>query len=49
MKKRKVTLKIFRWYTNIINKAGLADYGPVKGTMVIKPYGFRSGITLKIF
>ena len=28
------------WYTEIITKAGLADYGPVKGTMVIKPYGF---------
>ena len=26
---------------NIVNKAGLADYGPVKGTMVIKPYGFQ--------
>ena len=29
------------WYTQIVNKAGLADYGPVKGTMVIKPYGFE--------
>ena len=29
------------WYTQIVNKAGLADYGPVKGTMVIKPYGFQ--------
>tara|TARA_Y100001934_G_C12377963_1_gene790381 strand:+ start:2550 stop:4016 length:1467 start_codon:yes stop_codon:yes gene_type:complete len=29
------------WYTQIVNRAGLADYGPVKGTMVIKPYGFR--------
>ena len=28
------------WYTDVITKAGLADYGPVKGTMVIKPYGF---------
>ena len=27
------------WYTQIVNRAGLADYGPVKGTMVIKPYG----------
>ncbi len=32
---------ISSWYTNIVNKAGLADYGPVKGTMVIKPYGFQ--------
>ena len=28
------------WYTDVVVKAGLADYGPVKGTMVIKPYGF---------
>jgi len=28
------------WYTDVVTKAGLADYGPVKGTMVIKPYGF---------
>ena len=24
-----------------MNRAGLADYGPVKGTMVIKPYGYQ--------
>jgi len=24
----------------VVTKAGLADYGPVKGTMVVKPYGF---------
>ena len=29
------------WYTDVVMKAGLADYGPVKGTMVIKPYGFQ--------
>ena len=29
------------WYTQIVNQADLADYGPVKGTMVIKPYGFQ--------
>ena len=29
------------WYTQVVNNAGLADYGPVKGTMVIKPYGFQ--------
>ena len=28
------------WYTQVINRAGLADYGPVKGTMVIRPYGY---------
>lgn len=28
------------WYIQIIQKAGLSDYGPVKGTMIFKPYGF---------
>ena len=28
------------WYTDVVRQAGLADHGPVKGTMVIKPYGF---------
>lgn len=28
------------WYTDVILKAELADYGPVKGTMVIRPYGY---------
>lgn len=30
-----------QWYTDVITKANLCDYGPVKGTMVIKPYGFE--------
>ena len=29
-----------KWYTDSILHADLADYGPVKGTMVVKPYGF---------
>ena len=32
---------ISSWYTEVVIKADLADYGPVKGTMVIKPYGFQ--------
>jgi len=28
------------WYTDIIQLAELADYSPVKGTMVIRPYGY---------
>ena len=36
-----------RWYTDIITKAELADYGPVKGTMVIKPYGYSIWESLK--
>ena len=29
-----------KWYTDVILEADLAEYGPVKGTMVIKPYGY---------
>jgi prolyl-tRNA synthetase len=28
------------WYTAVIRVADLADYGPAKGTMIIKPYGY---------
>lgn len=28
------------WYTDVVLKAELADYAPVKGTMVIRPYGY---------
>lgn len=29
-----------RWYTDVVLRAELADYAPVKGCMVIRPYGF---------
>ncbi|MCK4577648.1 MAG: proline--tRNA ligase, partial [Candidatus Marinimicrobia bacterium] len=29
-----------KWYTDVVLKAQLADYGPVRGTMVIRPYGY---------
>ncbi len=29
-----------RWYQDVLNKAELADNGPVRGTMVIRPYGY---------
>jgi prolyl-tRNA synthetase len=29
------------WYNELVVKAELADRGPVKGTMVIRPYGYR--------
>src|SRR5215469_7188996 len=29
------------WYNELVAKAGLVDRGPVRGTMVIRPYGFR--------
>ena len=28
------------WYNSVCLKADLADYGPVRGTMIIKPYGW---------
>jgi prolyl-tRNA synthetase len=29
-----------RWYTDVIRRAELADYSPVKGCMVLRPYGY---------
>ncbi len=29
-----------KWYNEIVQKADLADYSPVRGSMVIKPYGY---------
>src|SRR5215212_9151580 len=29
-----------RWYQDVVAKANLADNGPVRGTMVILPYGY---------
>lgn len=29
-----------QWYTDVVKKTQLVDYGPVKGTMVIRPYGY---------
>lgn len=29
-----------QWYTDVVLKTQLVDYGPVKGTMVIRPYGY---------
>ncbi len=28
-----------RWYTEVVRKAQLADYAPVRGCMVVRPYG----------
>nr|MDD6336298.1 proline--tRNA ligase [bacterium] len=30
-----------QWYTDVILKTDLVDYAPVRGFMVIKPYGYR--------
>lgn len=40
---KKVTPKsqdFSRWYTDVILRAELADYSPVKGCMIIRPYGY---------
>jgi prolyl-tRNA synthetase len=29
-----------KWYLDVIRECELADYGPARGTMVIRPYGF---------
>ncbi len=29
-----------QWFTDVVLKTELVDYGPVKGTMVIRPYGY---------
>jgi prolyl-tRNA synthetase len=29
-----------RWYTDVVLRAELADYSPVRGCMVIRPYGY---------
>ncbi len=35
-----ITENFPQWYTDVVLKTELADYGPVKGTMVIRPYGY---------
>ena len=29
-----------KWYNDVVHKADLAEHSPVKGSMVIKPYGY---------
>ena len=28
------------WYADVVRRADLAEHAPVRGTMVIKPYGY---------
>lgn len=35
-----INTEFAQWYTDVILKTDMVDYGPVKGTMVIKPYGY---------
>jgi prolyl-tRNA synthetase len=34
------SLDFGRWYIDVVRRAELADYSPVKGCMVIRPYGY---------
>jgi len=36
----KMSVDFDRWYTDVVRKAELADYTPVRGSMVIQPYGY---------
>ncbi len=36
-----------QWYTDVVLKTKLVDYGPVKGTMVIRPYGYSIWETIQ--
>jgi len=35
------------WYTQVVKKADLASYAPVKGCMIIKPYGMKLWESIK--
>jgi prolyl-tRNA synthetase len=37
---KKKSENISDWYTDAVLKAEIADYGPARGTMVIRPYGY---------
>jgi prolyl-tRNA synthetase len=40
---KQITLKsedFSRWYLEIIRKTEMADYAPMKGMMIIRPYGY---------
>jgi len=36
-----ITVDFPQWYTDVVTKTEMVDYGPVKGTMVIRPYGYE--------
>ena len=36
-----------RWYQEVVQRGDLADYAPVKGCMVIKPYGYAIWETIQ--
>ena len=36
-----------RWYTDVVQMTDLADYAPVRGCMIIKPYGYELWESIK--
>jgi len=36
-----------RWYTDVVLRAEMADYSPVKGCMIIRPYGYAIWETIQ--
>ena len=43
MNEKKITKRssdFSQWYLDVVSSAELAEYGAVKGTMVIRPYGY---------
>ena len=41
---------VTRWYLDVVRECQLADYGPVRGTMVIRPYGYAlwEGVQVRV-
>ena len=42
-------IPLCRWYIDIVKQAELADYGPVRGTMVIRPWGYALWESIQAF
>lgn len=38
-----------QWYTDVITKTDLVDYAPIKGFMVVKPYGYAIWENIQTF
>src|SRR5690606_11003334 len=36
-----------QWYTDVVKQAELVDYGQVRGTMIIQPYGYAIWANIK--
>ena len=42
-----ISTQFAEWYQEIVHQAELADHAPVRGCMVIRPMGMRSGKILR--